>query len=88
MGHFHLGAGVGAIVTFPDPIVIAQMIISLPGEISTVVNNSIESMNVELSKATYLGISPDLMGPSQPGKQSLASMASEDYILSDTVFTT
>jgi hypothetical protein len=87
-GHFHTGAGVGAIVTFPDPILIAQMIACFPGEISNVVNNSVESMNVELNKATYLGISPDLMGPSQPGKQSLASMASEDYILSDTVFTT
>ena len=86
IAHHHIGVVPG--FAPPDPILIAQMLLAMPGEISTVVNNSIESMNVELNKATYLGISPDLMGPSQPGKQSLASMNSEDYILSDTVFTT
>jgi hypothetical protein len=68
------------VVTFPDPINVVTQVINMVDEVSTVVNNAIESCNVEIDKMTYLGITTD--------HSDTASIKTEDYVLSANVYTT
>ena len=93
MAHFHAGTPV---VDFPSPSLIGQQIQSIPDDVTNIINNTVETMNVELDKANYLGISPENLGgdgvsqgPLSPEyMEEIASIKGESYILSKTVFTT
>ena len=94
IAHFHPSTPV---VTFPDPIGAVAGISAIPNEITNVVNNVASCFSSELDKASFLGISPDLIESTvpeisvpgaPPSDQTVASLKSEDYILSSNVFCT
>lgn len=78
--HFHQGAGVGAIVTVPDPILGVQLATRIPRLVQKIANNIARGINCQVMKFNYLGI-PELVEPEN-------RLRTEKNILSRNVFTT
>lgn len=89
MAHFHAGTPV---VDFPSPSLIGGQLQAIPDDITNIVNNTVETMNVELDKSNYLGITPPLQGGGSPlgsaAMDELESLKGGTFILSKTVFST
>ena len=86
MAHFHAGTPV---VDFPAPSLIGQQLQSIPDDISNIINNTMETMNVEIDKANYLSLTPELIDPwATKTLGEIASVKGNTFILSKTVFAT
>lgn len=78
--HFHQGAGLGAIVTFPDPILGVQLVSRVPKLVQKIANNISRGLNCQVMKFNYLGI-PEGVEPEN-------RLRTKKNILSRNVFTT
>lgn len=78
--HFHSGAGVGGIVTFPDPILATGCLTSIPTNVQKISDNISQALNFEIIKMNYLGL------PNSDIAKNKVKF--EKNILSKSVFTT
>ena len=79
--HFHQGAGVGAVVTFPDPILATNNLSSISRNVQDITENVKKALNFEIIKFNYLGVP---MVDEPIAKPKLGNK----NILSKSVFTT
>lgn len=79
--HFHIGAGAGAIVVSPDPILATKCLADIPVDLQKIQNNVTKCLNFEIIKLNYLGIGVRDDDPK-------FRLKTEKNILSRTVHTT
>jgi hypothetical protein len=79
--HFHVGTGVGAILTVPDPILALKCISDIPKDLQKIQNSITKALNFEIIKLNYLGIG-------LPETDPKLRLKTPKNILSRTVYTT
>ena len=78
--HFHVGAGVGAILVGPDPVLAATVLKEIPKNLQKVTDHVTQTLNFEILKINYLGL-PNSDDP-------MYRLKTKKNIFSRNVFTT